>query len=160
VFGFSSWNFEDVHRHVNVCGPITSNELRTVWIFGSLSCSNWNGGTLNTALMSALPPSSAIVDAGGDIDTMIRASFAELASPHSLAAAICRVTACTDTLIAGSAMRSLSVKSAIVLIAGLRALRKNGCADSAEMPLTAREVFAVLAHRVMSPGTPPDTRST
>ncbi len=57
-------------------------------------------------------------------------------------------------------MRSLSVKSAIVLMVGLRALRKNGCADSAVMPLTARAVFAVLAHRVTRPGTPPDTRST
>ncbi|MNP45012.1 hypothetical protein D3C76_1389020 [compost metagenome] len=40
-------------------------------------------------------------------------------SPHCLAAAYCRKRDCTDTPTAGTAMRSFSVKSAMVLTLGL-----------------------------------------
>ena len=60
---------------VKVCGPpITSNELRMVWMPGFSSCWNWNGGTLNTLLISLAPESSATVESGGDIDT-VRLSY-------------------------------------------------------------------------------------
>ena len=46
--------------------------------------------------------------------------------PNVFSAIISSMIACTDTFGAGSAMRSLSVKSRIDLILGLRVLRKAG----------------------------------
>ena len=69
---------------------------------------------------SLCPPSIAAVASGCDIDTVRWSSALYFASPHSFAAAICRMIACMSTFTAGSAMRWLSLKSRIVLIAALR----------------------------------------
>src|SRR3569832_1320519 len=161
IFGFLSRKRFDVQIAVKVCGPpSTSYEFRTVCTSLSSSCMNWNGGTLNAAVICAPPLSSAIVASGGVIEIDSGSSFLNSFGPHCLAAAICRVSACTEVRTAGTAMRSLSVKSAIVLIAGLRALSRNGCDDSAEMPRTSCGVPLVRAQRVNRPGTPPEPMST
>src|SRR3954468_10401326 len=123
------------------------------------SCWNWNGGTLNTELTPPAPLSIAMVASGGDIDTVSGSSLAKLASPNASAAAICSTTACTETLIEGTAMRSRSPKSLIDLISGLEVFSRNGCELKAQMPLTSNEVPLVLSHKVISPGTPPLTMS-
>src|SRR3954463_5587022 len=123
------------------------------------SCWNWNGGTLNTALMLPEPVNSAIVESGGDIETVTGSSLAKFSSPKAAAAAICKTTACTDTFTEGTAMRSRSEKSLIDLIAGLEVLSRNGCELNAEIPFTSKEVPWVLSHSVTSPGTPPLTMS-
>jgi hypothetical protein len=79
---------------------------------------SWNGG-----LPKWLLSSSAGDDGGSGVRVRHRLRQAveavEFAVPHCLAAAICRMRACTDTVTAGSAMRSLSLKSAMVFTFGL-----------------------------------------
>src|SRR6185312_16706076 len=106
----------------------------------------WNGGTLNTEVTSDFPPSSATVASGGDIDTVSGSSVSKAFIPYALAAAICSVMACTETLIAGTAMRSVSLKSRMVLIAGSRLLSKNGWDDNAEILRTSCGVPFVRDH--------------
>ena len=56
-------------------------------------------------------------------------------------------------------MRSLSLKSLMVLIAGSRLLSKTGCEVSAEMPRTSCGVPLVRDHSTSRPGTPPEPTS-
>src|SRR4030081_4091786 len=101
-----------------------------------------------------------MVPSGGAIDTVSGASLAKLAAPKALGAAICNVMAWIDTLTAGSAMRSVSEKSATVLTAGLRVLRRKGCELMAEMPRTSCGVPLVRDHSTSRPGVPPAAMST
>src|SRR5664279_5131115 len=71
----------------------------------------------------------AMVASGGVIDTVSSSSLPKSLMPKALAAAICKVMACTDTFTAGTAILSPLLKSASVLSAGLRLLSKNGCED-------------------------------
>src|SRR6185295_4564322 len=159
--GFASRNLAEVQIAVKVCEPpITSKELSTVCTLLSSSCWYWNGGTLNAAVICAPPLSNATVASGGVIDTVSGSSFSNSFSPNALDAAICSVRACTDDFTAGTAMRSLSLKSLMVLILGSRVLSRNGCELSAEMPRTSCGVPLVRAHNVSRPGTPPDPIST
>ena len=159
--GLPSRNFAEVQIAVKVCEPpITSNELSTVWMSLSSSCMYWNGGTLKAAVICAPPLSKATVASGGVIETVSGSSFSNSLAPKSLAAAICNVIACTEDFTAGTAMRSLSLKSLTVLMLGSRVLSKNGCELSAEMPRTSCGVPLVRAHSVSRPGTPPEPMST
>ena len=72
-----------------------------MWMPGFSSCWYWNGGTLNTLVISEASLSSAMVASGGDMPTVSGSSLAKLAWPHCLAAAICSIIACTETLTAG-----------------------------------------------------------
>src|SRR5665213_441907 len=108
--GFLSRNFAEVQATVKVCEPpMTSKELSTVCTLGLSSCWNWNGGTLKTDVTSELPLSSAMVASGGVIDTVSGSSLANSLGPNALAAAICRVIACTDDFTAGTAILSPSL---------------------------------------------------
>ena len=100
-----------------------------------------------------------MVASGGDMPTVSGSSLAKLLCPHCLAAAICSIIACTETLTAGSAILSLSVKSVMLLMLGLRVLSRNGCDENAAMPFTAFAVPCVRAQIVSRPGTPPETIS-
>ena len=97
-----------------------------------------------------------MVASGGVIDTVSVSSLAKSLAPKALAAAICNVMACTETFTAGTAMRSLGLKSLMVLMSGSRLLSRNGCELSAEMPRTSCGVPLVCAHSVSRPGTPPE----
>ena len=69
------------------------------------------------------PDSSAVCASGCDIETVNASSFPCWPSPKIFSAAICSVTAWTDTLTAGSAILSFSVKSFSDFTFGLRVLR-------------------------------------
>ena len=112
------------------------------------------------AVVLAAARSSPIVASGGDSEIVSGSSLAKFCFPNAAAAAISRVTAWTETLTAGTAILSLSVKSRMVLILGLRVLSRKGCELSAEMPRTSCAVPRVFAHSVTRPGTPPATMST
>src|SRR6186997_2927709 len=56
-------------------------------------------------------------------------------------------------------MRSLSLKSLMVLMAGSRLLSRKGCELSAEMPRTSCGVPLVRDHSTSRPGTPPEPTS-
>ena len=101
-----------------------------------------------------------MVASGGDMPTVMGSSLAKLAWPHCLAAAICSIIAWIETLTAGSAILSWSVKSTMVLTLGLRVLSRIGCDEKAAMPLTAMGVPCVRDQIVSRPGTPPETMST
>ncbi len=90
---------------------------------GFSSCWYWNGGELKCAVISEAPDSSATCASGCDSETVSASSFPCWPSPKAFSAAICSVTAWIDTLTAGSAILSFSVKSLIVLTFGLRVLR-------------------------------------
>ena len=90
---------------------------------GRFSCWYWNGGEPKCAVISDCPDRSAVCASGCDIETVSASSFPCWPSPKTFSAAICSVTACTDTLTAGSAILSFSVKSLIVFTFGLRVLR-------------------------------------
>ena len=79
--------------------------------------------------------------------------------PSVFSAIICSMIACTETFGAGSAMRSLSVKSRIDLMFGLRVLRKAGWRFIAIMPRTSM-LPRVLSHSVRKLGRPIPTMST
>src|SRR3954454_22258223 len=105
------------------------------------------------------PVNSAIVESGGDIETVSGSSLAKFSSPNAAAAAICSTTACTDTLTEGTAIRSRSEKSLIDLMAGFELLTQHGCELRADIPCPSDEAPCVLSHSVISPGTPPLTMS-
>ena len=77
---------------------------------------------------------------------------------QSLAAAICRQIAWLDTLMAGTAILSLSVKSASVLMPGVghQHERIDCTADSARISFW---VPAALSHSTLRPGTPVTPKS-
>src|SRR5205807_776198 len=119
----------------------------------------WNGGTLKAAEICAPPLSRATVASGGVIDTVSGSRVSKDLMPYAFDAAICSVIACTEERTAGPAMRSVSLKSLMVLIAGSRLLSKNGCELSAEMPRTSCGVSLVRDHKTSRPGTPPEPTS-
>ena len=63
---------------------------------------------------------TATAAVGCPIDTVNASSAVRLSAPNVFAAAICSTIACTEIFTAGTAMRSLSVKSRSVFTAGLR----------------------------------------
>ncbi|MNV83944.1 hypothetical protein D3C71_1777840 [compost metagenome] len=81
--------------------------------------SSWKGGLPKCALISVPPLMMAAAASGCGRATCSLSSRWYSLSPHSLADAYCSTRDCTETPTAGVAMRSLSVKSAIVLTAGL-----------------------------------------
>ena len=82
------------------------------------SCS-WNGGLPKWAVISVPPLMMAAAASGWGRATEILSSLAYSLLPHCLAEAHCRMRDCTDTPTAGTAIRSFSVKSAIVFTLGL-----------------------------------------
>ncbi|MCY1540496.1 hypothetical protein D9M68_761410 [compost metagenome] len=100
--------------------PSTWYEFSTMRAFGlpASSCS-WNGGLPKCPVISVPPLMIAAAASGCGSATLILSSLLNSLSPHSLADAICSTRDCTDTPTAGSAMRSLSVKSAIDFTFGL-----------------------------------------
>ena len=131
-----------------------------MWMPGFSSCCCWKGGTLNTLLISLAPDSIAIVASGGGIDTVSVSYLAKFDGPSAFAAAISSAIAWIETFTAGSAMRSLSVRSVIVLMRASREFIRNGCELSAEMPRTSCGVPFVFDHSTRSPGVPPAPTST
>ena len=86
------------------------------------SSRSWNGGLPKWPVISVPPAMMAAAASGWGrvcVSRSSRSSRLNSLSPHCFAAASCRMRACTDTPAAGSAMRSLSVKSAMVLTFGL-----------------------------------------
>src|SRR5262245_65024141 len=79
--------------------------------------------------------------------------------PNSLAAAICRITACIDTFTAGIAILWPSLKSLIDLIAGSRTSSISGETLKPVAPFTSIGVPLVFDQTVMMPGMPRQTRS-
>ena len=90
-------------------------------IAGFSSCWYWNGAEVKCDVISSLPDSIAAVPSGWLMPTVSLSSTSNL--PNVFSAIICSMIACTDTFGAGSAMRSLSVKSRIDLMFGLRVVR-------------------------------------
>ncbi|KAG0739784.1 hypothetical protein G6F24_017230 [Rhizopus arrhizus] len=86
--------------------------------FSASSCA-WNGGLPKWPVISVPPAMIAAAASGCGSATEILSSLLNCASPHSLADASCSTRDCTDTPTAGTAMRSLSVKSAMVFTLGL-----------------------------------------
>src|SRR5258708_25550743 len=111
-------------------------------------------------LKPALPLISPIVESGGERDSVSESSLSYLSVPNALAAAICNVTAWTETLMVGRAMRSAGVKSATPWMRGSREFSRKGCELSAEIPLISSDVPLVFAHSVIRAGTPPAAIST
>jgi hypothetical protein len=91
--------------------------------------------------------------------TVNGSSLPNCSRPHCLAAAICNITACTETFTAGTAILSLSVKSVMFFTLALRVLSRIGCDENAATPLTAFALPRVRAQTVSRPGTPPATMS-
>src|ERR1035437_4153146 len=100
-----------------------------------------------------------MVASGGDSDTVCTSNLANSFSPYALAAAICSMIACTETFTAGTAIRSLCLRSLMVLTSGLRLLSRNGCELNADTPRTSCGVPLVFAHSTKRPGTPPEAMS-
>jgi hypothetical protein len=80
--------------------------------------------------------------------------------PNSLAAAICRMTACIDTLTAGIAILWPSLKSLSDLIAGSRTSSISGETLKPVAPFTSIGVPLVFDQMVTMPGMPRQTKST
>ena len=68
--------------------------------------------------------------------------------------------ACIETFTAGIAMRWLSLKSLIDLIAGSRTISISGDTFSPATPFTSTGVPLVFDQIVMMPGMPSETKST
>ncbi|MCY1251223.1 hypothetical protein D9M72_649570 [compost metagenome] len=82
------------------------------------SCS-WNGGLPKCPVISVPPEMIAAAASGCGTATVHLSSRLYSLSPHCFAAASCSTRDCTDTPTAGKAMRSFSVKSAMVFTLGL-----------------------------------------
>ena len=122
-----------------------------------MSSRSWNGGEVKWLSISLMPESKAVIASGWLSETVRLSSLVALAGPKACAAAICRVIAWIDDLVAGSAMRSLSVKSLIDATLGLRVLRYSGIEFSAPSDLISP---LVLSHKVRNQGTPLDAKSS
>jgi hypothetical protein len=92
-------------------------------IAGFSSCWYWNGAEVKCDVISSLPDSIAAVPSGWLIPTVNLSSTSNLPGPNVFSAIICSMIACTDTFGAGSAIRSLSVKSRTDRMFGLRVVR-------------------------------------
>ncbi|MCY1305523.1 hypothetical protein D9M70_553310 [compost metagenome] len=114
-------NFSVANSTVEELGPpSTSYDLSTMRALGfSASSCSWKGGLPKCAVISVPPAMIAAAASGCGNATDSLSSLLNCASPHSLADASCSTRDCTDTPTAGTAMRSLSVKSAIVFTSGL-----------------------------------------
>ena len=64
---------------------------------------SWNGGEPKWAVISDFPDISACCASGCDIVTVNASSLFCWPGPNACSAAICSVTACTDTFTAGNA---------------------------------------------------------
>src|SRR5258708_31500307 len=101
-----------------------------------------------------------MVESGGEGERVSASSVSYLSVRKALAAAIGNVTAWTETLMVGRAMRSAGVKSATPWMRGSRVFSRKGCELSAEIPLISSDVPLVFAHSVIRAGTPPAAIST
>src|SRR5258708_7605244 len=114
----------------------------------------WNGGAGKCALISGFPLSSMLMPSGWDRATVSLSRRAYSARPNSLAAAICRMIAGIETLIADSAMRSLSVKSRIDFTLGSAVLSQLDWLTRDEIPLISLDEPLVRDQTVRKPGGP------
>ncbi|MCY1384641.1 hypothetical protein D9M69_729230 [compost metagenome] len=91
----------------------------TTCTFGFSRAWFWNGGLEKWPFSSVPPDFGAAVASGCGRATVYLSRRAYSLSPHCLAAAYWRKRDCTETPTAGTAMRSWSLRSAMVLTFGL-----------------------------------------
>ena len=158
AFGFSCWNLAVAATTLNEIGPprisVEEITLRTP----GLAISRWmNGGDVKWLLISPAPDRKAAMPSLWVMETVSGSSLVMPASPNSLLAQICSMIACIETLTAGRAILSLSVKSRMPLMCGLRVFSCNGRKLNPDAAFTCP---LVLAQMVAMPGTPRQTKST
>ena len=81
------------------------------------------GAEPKCAVISDLPLIICAMASGWPSETVSESSLPPWPGPNAFSAAICRVIAWIDTRTAGRPMRSFSVKSLMLLTAGLMVLR-------------------------------------
>ena len=134
--GFSVRNLLVVQTRLNVAGPPrTLNELTSVCMPGRSSSVYWNGGEPKCAVISLFEENIAVIASGWLIVTVSGSSLFCWPGPNACSAAISNVTAWIETLTAGNAILSRSVRSFRVLTFGLRDTRYSGIEFSAAAAL-------------------------
>ncbi len=117
------------------------------------------GGEAKWPVMAPLFDKRAVKASGCESETVSGSSFSYWASPHSLAAAISRRSACVAIFTEVTAILSCGPRSLIDLTSCRLTMSSLGMSLSAPTPLTAALVPWVLDQSVISEGTPPVPKS-